>query len=130
MRSREEFVQGACAMAMHSVKNEAERQEHVEQLVATAEKLADKLGLESAQLSLGLRRDALDALERDLESAKQFGADAARRLTEIAVDLPGNVQPTDWNGIVAGVRSLVARVAELEQDLERATTPAKKSGAK
>lgn len=95
--AREMFILAACAMGMHATHT-TERAEHVARLKATAEALADELGLKPA------------GEEPDQGDAARWRADFEEKARAYAVTYEE-------------LQAAKVRVAELEQDLEKATAP-------
>lgn len=100
--TRDDFIRHACASALQAHGNETTRRAHVADLVATAEAMADALGLPApdTQGVATLETDQTD-LVKALERVRLLEAENA------------------------GLRS---ENAQLEAELEKATTPAAKPG--
>jgi len=109
MRDREDFVLYAAVKLMHPSQDEGSRKRNAVAAKASAEALADELGvgaptqaLEAQGAGEEIRRLALalEASEADVRNAKANVRDIQAELTKAS-----------------------ARIVELEQDLERATAP-------
>ncbi len=106
MSRRERFIEEACAFGMHAVGSPADRVTHAKHLKATAEALADELGLH-AEPALAAHR----------------AVDNSRELAGVAAALGLGGEEWTIETLAERARFQARRIVELEQDLEKATAP-------